>query len=145
MSGSLMRRLGAAIATTIDGYGDDDIALPRIIEDVRRSEPELVAQLGDAAVDRLISSRARTYLRPRVDQPAFPGMQIPKHLPIPTEGGAVWRPLVCCTRDDLDAYEQLLVGQIDADERRLVEFRAARRQIVTLLDKHGVDTLKDVP
>lgn len=137
--------LTAAVATAIDTIGmTADIAFPDVIRRVRQSHPDACVAYADAAVDKLITSIAKRILKPD-DAERLPGFEgMPLRLPIATEGGYIWRPARYCTRDDLNAYLDLLNDQIEADIKRRDDYRRAMREVLRLLDAHGVDRLVDV-
>lgn len=142
-----MSALTVAVQAEIEAAGTADIAIVNIVRDVRHHHSELCDAFADAAIDRLITGIAKRYLKPSAtDAPRLPGFdELPLRITVAVEGGFIYRSTRCSTEADLDAYEQILVEQIKADQARLKEYRTGKRKLVHLLRTHGVATLEDLP
>jgi hypothetical protein len=139
------RALAVKVNEVLEAQGNADIIPPAITRDVRRLYPDECLAVGNEAVDQFITDMVQRRLKPSNNAPRLPGFDLPAHLPIEIEGGTVWRATVRCTRDELQAYNKLLLDGWHADRDAQIAFQTEMRRVIRLLDHHGVNRLEDIP
>lgn len=146
MSSPERRTLAVKIGELMDAVGGDDIIPIAIARDVRQLYPVECEAVGNEAIERFIVDIVVRRLKPSSEQtPRLPDFDLPARLPIPVEGGHVWRLTRQCTEADYDAYESMLRQGIDDDRTALRKFQQEKRRIVKLLHAAGVATLAELP
>lgn len=143
---SARRELAVKVGAALEAAGELDVVPFALAEDIERAYPSECAAVGAEAIRKLIVEMVQNRLKPsNPNTPRLDGFDLPARLPIPTEGGVVYRSTRRCTIAELDLYEQMLVDQIAADRQSLSDYRREKRKVVRLITAAGVDCLADLP